>query len=211
MSEPLNPFGPPEGVAAAGGASAVPLDDRPWGGDSLVWAGAFAGWLVFYSATAWLLDLLSLLVIFAMVFTGLVGLLVAAVALRRQRTPRPVYAVMIILALWCAWIYLPVRDLGLRVRLSVESAQFEQALDELRTGREPACVAEKLCNFDAGPPLRVAFNWGGFENGWAGIVVDPTDTLMQADRNPGQHRELFGGKLAECRPVRAHLYLCSFS
>ena len=33
---------------------------------------------------AWLLELLSLFVIFAMVFTGLTGLLVAAVALRRR-------------------------------------------------------------------------------------------------------------------------------
>ena len=207
MSEPLNPFGPPEGAEAAGGASAVPLDGRPWGGDSLVWATAFAGWLVFYSATAWLLDLLSLLVIFAMVFTGLTGLLVAAVALRRRPSRRPVVAVMVILALWCAWIYLPVRDLGLWVRLSAEAVQFEQALAALQTGREPACVAEKRCDFDRGPPPRVAFHWGGFEDHPAAIVVDPTQTLQDAR----QQREAFDGKVVACRPVRTSLYLCNFS
>lgn len=207
MSEPLNPFGPPEGAAAAGGASAVPLDDRPWGGDSLVWAAAFGGWLVFYSATAWLLELLSLFVIFAMVFTGLTGLLVAAIALRRRRSRRPVYAVMIILALWCAWIYLPVRDLGLWVRLSVESSRIEQALGELRQGREPACVAEKQCDADAGPPLRVAFNWGGLIDNWAGIVLDPTDTITDIER----HRGVFGGRLMGCRLLKPKVYLCSFT
>lgn len=207
MNEPLNPFGPPDSAAAVGGATAVQLDERPWGGDSLVWAAAFGGWLAFYSATAWLLELLSLLVIFAMVFTGLVGLLVAAVALRRRRSRRPAYAVMIILALWCAWIYLPVRDVGLWVRLSVEAPRMEQALDELRQGREPACVAEKSCDIDPGPPHRVAFNWGGLIDNWAGIVVDPTDSIMDIERN----RAVFGGRLMGCRSLRPHLYLCSFS
>jgi hypothetical protein len=207
MNEPLNPFGPPDSAAAVGGATAVKLDERPWGGDSLVWAAAFAGWLLFYGATAWLLDLLSLLVIFAMVFTGLTGLLVAGVALRRKRTRRPVYAVMIILALWCAWIYLPVRDIGLWVRLSAESAVFEAAIVQLREGREPECLADKRCEIDRGPPARVAFNWGGFEGLWAGVVVDPTGTLMETERN----RELFGAKQADCRRLKEHLYLCSFS
>lgn len=198
MSQP--PVYPPD-------SGSVNTEERPWGGDPMVWAGGFAAWLLFYSGTAFLLEVLSVFVIFAVVFAGLAGLAVSALAIKRQRSRRATVAVMIILGLWCVWLYAPVRDIGLWVRFAIEESRYVQALDALAQGREPSCTADKLCEFDAGPPARAAFSWGGVVDNWVGVVIDPSDDIMNHERNRGA----FGGKLVGCRPIRGHFYLCSFT
>ncbi len=146
----------------------------------MVWAGGFAAWLLFYSGTAYLLEVFSVFVIFAVVFAGLAGLAVSALAIKKQRSRRATVAVMIILGFWCVWLYAPVRDIGLWVRFAIEESRYVQALDALVQGREPSCAADKLCEFDAGPPARAAFSWGGLVDNWVGVVIDPSNDIMAA-------------------------------
>jgi hypothetical protein len=194
---------PPEFPQPPGANSA----ERPWGGDPLIWAGAFILWLFFYAATAYLLELLSIMVIFAVVFSGLAGLAVSGLAWKRQRSRRAVYSIVIILAAWCVWIYAPVRDLGMWVRYNVEVTHYQEALAALTDRHEPRCYAEKRCDFDAGPPPRAVFSWGGLGDNWQGVVVDPTGTIMDVERN----RAAFGGRLLNCRPLSKVAFLCSFT
>ncbi len=182
-------------------------EERPWGGDPMVWAGGFAAWLLFYAGTAYLLEVFSIFVIFAVVFAGLAGLSVSALAIKKQRSRRAVFAVVIILGLWCVWLYAPVRDIGLWVRFAIEESRYSVALESVVQGRPPACMAEKTCDFEAGPPARAVFSWGGLVDNWVGVVIDPSDDIMNLERNRGA----FGGKLVACRPIRSHFYLCSFT
>ncbi len=187
-----------------GGAN---TEERPWGGDPMVWAGGFAAWLLFYAGTAYLLEVFSIFVIFAVVFAGLAGLSVSALAIKKQRSRRAVFAVVIILGLWCVWLYAPVRDIGLWVRFAIEESRYTEALASVVQGRPPVCAAEKVCEYEAGPPARAAFSWGSLDDNWEGVVIDPSDDIMNLERNRGA----FGGKLVSCRPIRGHFYLCSFT
>ncbi|MBM3347378.1 MAG: hypothetical protein FJY55_12915 [Betaproteobacteria bacterium] len=183
------------------------VEERPWGGDPRVWAGAFMLWLLFYAATAYLLEVLSVFVIFAVVFTGLAGLAVSGLAWKRQGSRRAVLSIIIILAAWCVWIYAPVRDLGMWVRYYIEVTHYQEALAALTARHEPRCHAEERCGFDAGPPPRAVFSWGGLGDNWLGVVVDPTGTIADVERN----RAAFGGRLLGCRPLGKVAFLCSFT
>lgn len=184
----------------------VNAEERPWGGDPMVWAGGFTAWLLFYASTAYLLEVFSIFVIFAVVFAGLAGLGVSALAIRKQRSRRAVLAVVIILGFWCVWLYAPVRDIGLWVRFAIEESRYAQALEAVTQGRQPGCVADNTCQFEPGPPARLAFSWGELGDTWTGVIVDPTGDIM----NPDRSWSAFAGRLAACRALRGPYYLCSF-
>ena len=76
---------------------------------------------------------------------------------------------------------------------------------------------------DSGPPLRVAFSWGGILDNWRGIVYDPTGEVMKAnilDVNTWSNRNdpdyasvarFFGGTLIRAQHLEGDWYLCWFT
>ena len=194
----FNPMNPEAGPDTAKSAAAI---------HPAAWAGFFAGWLLFYSASSYLLEFFSVFVAVATSMVGVTALAITGTALARKRTQLSVLCVVAVLATWCVWVYAPVRDLGLAIRFGLEQAQYAAAIADLTSGREPACAAAKACQYDAGPPRRLAFSWGGVIDNWAGIIYDPTGDIQDVQRNRG----VFGGDLVGCRLVREHFYLCSFT
>ncbi len=72
---------------------------------------------------------------------------------------------------------------------------------------------------DLGPPVRVAFNWGGLADNWHGIVHDPTEIVRTARGwGPDQHltvapeaQELFGGDIVRCTQLARGWFYCGFT
>lgn len=92
-------------------------------------------------------------------------------------------------------------------------ATYDAVVADLRAGREPPAAMN--VHTDAGPPLRVAFVWGGVGDRWRGVVWDPTRIFASAE--PGgapvaaEARRLFHGGLESCRPLPGDYFLCRFA
>jgi len=78
------------------------------------------------------------------------------------------------------------------------------------------------CIVDPGPPLRVAFVWGGIIDNWVGIVYDPTGEVLKAnefradwsnwdDPRLAPVKGLFGGDLRSTRHLFGPWYYCTFT
>lgn len=77
-------------------------------------------------------------------------------------------------------------------------------------------------HIDEGPPVRVAFPWGGIIDNWVGIVYDPSGEVERAnafkkdwsnwgDPELKHVKRLFGGDLRGARQLKKHWYYCSFT
>jgi hypothetical protein len=66
---------------------------------------------------------------------------------------------------------------------------------------------------EPGPPLRVAFSWGGLLDNWTGIVHDPGGGVLAANdpATPGEITHLFGATLVRARHLWGAWYFCSFT
>lgn len=75
---------------------------------------------------------------------------------------------------------------------------------------------------DPGPPVRLAFNWGGVIDNWNGVVWDPTGVVASARgwRKDNGHlrltaspeaKALFGGDLVWCRRLGGDYFYCVFT
>lgn len=72
---------------------------------------------------------------------------------------------------------------------------------------------------DRGPPVRIAFVWGGILDNWIGVVYDETDAVKSAQgiSEAGVFaaeepiKKLFGGDLVACVRIKTHFYSCSFT
>jgi hypothetical protein len=60
---------------------------------------------------------------------------------------------------------------------------------------------------EPGPPLRVAFAWGGMLDNWVGVVHDPSAVVA----NPSAARDWFGGQLFRAEHLWGDWYLCCFT
>jgi len=66
---------------------------------------------------------------------------------------------------------------------------------------------------EPGPPLRVAFSWGGLLDNWTGIVHDPGGEVLAANNaeRTSEITYLFGGTLIHARHVWGPWYFCAFT
>lgn len=181
------------------------------GGNPEVWAAFFAGWLLFYAVSCYLLDVFAVFVLFTVGFAGILALVQSGLAFKRLRTNRSATCLLVVVATWYVLVFAPLTDLGLAVRFRVEASRYAEAVQELQAGRRPQCITTQECKLDDGHPERIAFSWGGtlddMRGGWSGIVYDPTGGILDIERN----RKAFGGGLTACRVVRPDFYLCSFT
>jgi hypothetical protein len=78
------------------------------------------------------------------------------------------------------------------------------------TGRDAGAPAPfplpEDCEVDQGPPVRVAFVWGGILDNWQGIVYDPTGVVLTE-----KGHLLFGGDLIHARHLWKDWYYCAFT
>ena len=118
-----------------------------------------------------------------------------------------------------AWVAGWLGDLS---RIAVEHRRYEAIIAEYSASPRPEWFAEQCgitFNVDPGPPVRVAFNPGGFLDNWSGIIHDPSGEVMLADgfdeqggfRAPDRITRIFGGDLVRCRWLWGDYYSCSFT
>jgi hypothetical protein len=107
-------------------------------------------------------------------------------------------------------------------RLQSEYEAVVQRMDPTKPATLERQDSDPSFEIDEGPPLRVAFSWGGIIDNWYGIVYDPTGEVMRAnefksdwsnwgDPKLKQVKRLFGGDLLHARKLKPSWYFCSFT
>lgn len=135
---------------------------------------------------------------------GVILLGISAVAIARKRRTRSVAAsICLILAAVLCWATPYGYLLGASFRLLRHEAHYEREIAEIHA----AGVALDDPYVEPGPPIRVAFSWGGLLDNWVGIVHDPSHTADDLE----QSRLWFGGTLREAWPLWGDWYLCWFT
>jgi hypothetical protein len=88
--------------------------------------------------------------------------------------------------------------------------------------------ASDACNhsfdycIDQGPPVRIAFVWGGHLDNWYGVVYDPTGKVLEAtksgiswlswnDHSFTNVKKLFGSGLISAEHLTDSWYFCDFN
>ena len=108
-------------------------------------------------------------------------------------------------------------DAAIRFRLFKCERWYESQVQLVQSGGVPG--EQKLgCGLrtevDPGPPVRLAFSWGGgILDNWYGIVFDPTGNVLKVN-DATQARQvsmLFGGRMTYAEHVWGPWYFCSFT
>jgi len=105
-------------------------------------------------------------------------------------------------------------------RLWHRESAYQAIVDQLSS--DPSGEVPRDTRVDPGPPLRVAFSWGGVIDNWHGIVHDPSGEVLKASRfkadwsNWGDPelrdvKSLFGGDMRSARHLWGHWYYCTFT
>jgi hypothetical protein len=115
---------------------------------------------------------------------------------------------------------------GIYVKFFLNLPRYERTVAALEQDSGPRVRARHPewhdVEVDAGPPLRVAFNWGGMVDNWTGIVYDPTHEVLKArefrsdwsnwdDPRLAKVKALFGGDLFRVRHLYGPWFICSFT
>lgn len=172
------------------------------------YAIAFPAALLAYEVFFYFSDVFAL---FGMVLVAGLGVLAPVVLLidaRKLRARAAVPLLGAVVATWAVWIFVPMKTIGLTTRFYVEQGSYDAAVRQVNAGFVPSCAAAKDCDFEEGPPARLAFSWGGILDNWVGVVYDPEDDVAS---HPERHKKIFGGDLVGCRAIKGHYYLCSFT
>jgi hypothetical protein len=115
--------------------------------------------------------------------------------------------VVVVIATWFVWIYVPFATLGAKARFYADRAEYDAAVATAGSGRTLACSAEGRCLVDGGPPRRILFLWDGGANERVGIVHDTSGRLATM---PHMFPKPFGGGLVGCEPIDDDYYFCTF-
>jgi hypothetical protein len=113
--------------------------------------------------------------------------------------------------------------LGTLSRLMLNWGHYQAIIAKARLDQTAAWYQEDrgvIYCVDVGPPIRVAFNPGGFLDNWSAIVYDPTGDVRLADgwdpatgafKAPRRVTKLFNGDLVSCSRLLGDFYRCWFT
>ncbi len=115
-------------------------------------------------------------------------------------------------------------DLGIYARLWRNESNY---LDQIKLitaakSKEERARFKYPTIIDEGPPVRVAFSWGGIIDNWHGIVYDPTGEVLKANQfkrdwsnwnDPNLHavKKLFDGDMTSATHLWGPWYYCTFT
>jgi len=96
-------------------------------------------------------------------------------------------------------------------RVEKEYLEVISVIQNNPTANPPGC--SDRVEVEPGPPLRVAFSWGGLLDNWTGIVHDPGGEVLAANNPecPSEITLLFGGCLIHARHIWGPWYFCAFT
>jgi len=101
-------------------------------------------------------------------------------------------------------------EMSMYLKLYQSEGEYINIVNNVIGGQEGAC--DWSCVIDYGPPVRVAFSWGGFNDNWSGICYDPTGIVLQADNSYSNSiRGMFGGDLIATTHLWNDWYYCAFT
>jgi hypothetical protein len=157
------------------------------------------------------------------------GALLAAfwlIAIRKERIwLSPVIAISFIGFLVCAYLKTAER-VGRYSKFYLHKRNYEIRVGEIvHLGQSKA--TSDACNhsfdycIDPGPPVRVAYVWGGHLDNWHGVVYDPTGEVLEAtksgiglssrnDPSPINVKKLFSSHLISAEHLTGFWYFCDF-
>ena len=187
-----------------------------------------AGWLLLILAyfAFYYDDLLS-------IFTPLLGgallfacipLAVSAAIVGIKEKTRMLFAVAILVVsvTIVGWLTPVGKTFGARCKLWREKAYYQSVVAKVVASADDSEFNHPII-VDSGPPLRVAFSWGGILDNWRGVVHDPTGEVMKAnilDTKTWSNRDdpdyasvagFFGGTLIRAQHLEGDWYLCWFT
>lgn len=134
-----------------------------------------------------------------------------------------------------AVVFMQARPLGGEWSEVRKTRLVEASLEETLSDARRRCVGRDLIVLpgqplafpshdgvvaDCGPPLRLAFRFGGgLLDNWRGIVYDPSGAValipdasgVTIQALPHPLRALFGGDIVSCNAVGENLYACRFT
>ena len=141
---------------------------------------------------------------------------------RRSRRKNTVFAILITAFIVIRWITPYGQYSGIYFRFWRNSYQYEQVVNEIIKGTPEEECRPRPYRIDKGPPMRVAFLWGGIVDNWNGIIYDPTGYVLKANQlkrdfsnwdDPEMYpvRMLFGGELYYAKHLGGNWYFCLFT
>lgn len=133
-------------------------------------------------------------------------------------------AIVVVVGAWIqAQIFLAAGSSADRLYFWRQVDRYERLLgrSDLDAGKPRwQCIEGVMVVVQPGEPRRVAFPLpGGLLDNWRGVVYDPSGEAMRVnalEKWSDQWRDdpvagWFGGDMVECRHLRDHFYLCSFT
>lgn len=168
----------------------------------------FAGMLVLYTIFLQWLSLLAILLFPAILLTGAVGAIWSGFDTFRTRSWASFHGVVIVFCAATIWFVLPTNYIGAYIRARAESNGYEETIRQAQAGEAVSCDDRLYsCMVDEGPPVRVAFVWGGILDNWVGAIYDPHHVILDAKR----YEKLFGGDMLGCERLWDSYYFCGFT
>jgi hypothetical protein len=144
----------------------------------------------------------------AILLVGIVGFVWSALNAFRTRSLTQLQGATVVSCTAALWFVLPTNYIGAYIRARVESTGYEEVTRRAKAGESNLC-SDRIysCRVDAGPPLRVAFVWGGLVDNWVGTIYDPDNVILDATR----FEKLFGGDMLWCQRLWENHYFCGFT
>jgi hypothetical protein len=194
---------------------------------SAVWFGVVFMHCLFYHEMDRLLWILNLGVI---AYLGLVGFILsfawAVIAHRNQQRLRGVILCATCLMVTIVFVFTPYGRLEGTYFKFYRNLEHYKAIVAQVSQADMSTLNDRKQNseyrIDKGPPVRIAFIWGGMLDYWDAIVYDPSGEVMLANsfkrdgvngKDPQLQgmKKLFGWDLLWTRKLWKHWYFCSFN
>jgi len=188
---------------------------------TVLWLLAVAAYFAFYYDE--IFGFLTFLVGgFLILAGGVVAVLAVGRAIRERSVIGFATAALIFAIGALGWLTPKGKDLGARFKFMREKSEYVSIVAQMTNGGEASGLGHRV-TIDEGPPLRVAFSWGGIIDNWRGVVHDPTGEVLKAnildlkswsnrdDPNYASVAGLFGGTLIRAQHLEGDWYLCWFT
>lgn len=143
-----------------------------------------------------------------------IGWLLRLLRNRPRRPSRLLPALGIVVVIILLWgLHLGPR-IGTAARLWRLEDDYLEIVSNIRDNPDaPLPDSGHAVRIDPGPPLRIAFSWGGLLDNWAGVVHDPDGGVLAVNdpESASPTRLIFGGTLYHARHLWGPWYFCAFT